>query len=245
MPEDPIINPDPVADPVADPVDPDPVIDPIADPEPEVDPLKLSPEQQSRHKTAADLEAFANQQQSEAQKAKNELDNYKAQHPAVGQAQPPQPTNDELIAKFAEDPNAFMSKRINEAVAPLAAQVGLESYANSGHPEMKNPEFRQAMNAVINENPSIANHPKGLDMAYAYVKAQTDGAKQTQANVVKETHNATVLETKKNAAVLETSTAGVKETSSKIVPGMSSAEIGKAFDAKGVGWVKDEDREYD
>lgn len=245
MPDEPII--DPSAELAGKPAElvTEPVIDPPVEPQVEVDPLKLSLEQQSRHKTAADLETFANQQQSEAQKAKNDLEAYKAQHPTVGQTQSPPPTNDELIAKFAENPDAFMSERINEAMAPLAVQVGLESYTNSGHPEMKNPEFRQAMNTIIEANPALVSDPKGLDMAYAYLKNRADVSKQTQANAVKETHNAEVLATKQGPAVVETSTASVKETSPKIVPGMSSAEMDKIFDAQNVGWVKDEDREYD
>lgn len=242
MPDEPII--DPNAEPTGGPAEPvtEPVIDPTAEPQTQVDPLKLSPEQQSRHKSAADLEAFANQQQSEADKLRNEFEAYKVQHPT---AQTQSPTNDELITEFAADPNKFMSKYIDKAVAPLQAQVGLASYANSGHPEINDPNFMREMEVVINENPALVNDPKGLDMAYQYVKSQFDANKLTEAAGIKTAHNANVQTIKQTTAFVEGSTTPKTQTSPKIVPGMSSAEQNKIMDAQNVGWVKDEDREYD
>lgn len=205
----------------------------------QVDPLKLSPEQQSRHKSAADLEAFANQQQSEAAKLRNELDGYKAQYPQAGQVQPP--TNEEVLDRLVKDPKGF----VNELLAPIAAQVGLNNYASSGHPEVKDPAFYAEMETIINGNPALANDPKGLDMAYHYVKSQVDANKLTKAAGIKTVHNANVQTTKQTTAFVEGATVAKTQTSPKIVPGMSSAEMDKIFDAQGVGWVKDEDREYD
>ncbi len=205
----------------------------------QVDPLKLSPEQQSRHKSAADLEAFANQQQSEAAKFKNELDAYKIQHPTAGQVQPS--TNEEVLDRLVKDPKGF----VNELLAPIAAQVGLNNYANSGHPEIKDPNFMREMEAIINQNPALANDPKGLDMAYTYVKSQVDANKLTQAAEIKNAHNANVQTVKQTTAFVESSTSPKNQTSPKITSDMTTAEKDKVFDAQGVGWVKDEDREYD
>jgi len=243
MPEDPTINPDPVADPVADPVDPDPVVDPTAEPQTPDDPLRLSPEMQSRHKSAADLEAFAKQQQSEADTIKREFEEYKRQHPDATQTQPPPPTTDEVLEKLARDPVGFVNEEVNKAVMPLAAQVGLNIYADNGHPEVKNPEFKQAMEAVIKKNPALINTEDGLDYAYFKVKNQMDAAKKVQANSIIQAQNAEVQTVKKAEAFVEGATATKPQASPKILPGMSRAESEKILDAQNIGWVKDEDRE--
>jgi hypothetical protein len=209
--------------------------------ETEADPLRLSPELQSRYKSAAELEQFAATKQSEADRLRNEYNNYKALHPDVGESRPSEMSNEEVLDQLVKDPKGF----VNELLAPIAAQVGLNNYANSGHPEIKDPNFMREMEAVIRESPSLVNNPRGLDIAYAYVKSQFDANKLTEAAGIKSARNAGIQTVKKTTAFTEGATAGKTQTSPKITPGMSTAEMDKIFDAQGVGWIKDEDREYD
>ena len=91
MPDEPII--DPENTPASKPAEPitEPVIDPTAKPQTTDDPLKLSVEAQSRYKSAADLEMFAKEKQSEADKSRLELEIYRQQHPQPSQPQPSAP----------------------------------------------------------------------------------------------------------------------------------------------------------
>lgn len=242
MPDEPIIDPqNPPAGEPTEPIGPEPVIEPTVEPQP-TDPYAFPENLKSRYKSVEEVTNFAAQQQSEADRLRNDFEAYKTQHPI---AETQSPTNDELITEFAADPNKFMSKYINQAVAPIAAQVGLTSYANSGHPEINDPNFMREMEAIIQQNPSLVNDPKGLDMAFSYVKSQFDANKLTEAAGIKNARNAQVQTIKETTAFTEGSTAAKTQTSPKIVPGMSSAEQEKIMDAQGVGWVKDEDREYD
>lgn len=223
--------------PPAEPTEPT-VTEPVvaSEPTPQVqdDPYKLSPEQQSRHKSAADLETFANLKQSEAAKLQNELDTYRLQHPSEP-AQPNAPTGEEQLEQFAKDPVAFVQSVTND----IRAQVALSEFART-HPDLE--RYKAGMKDVVNRTPGILADPQGLEMAYLLAKNQSDATKATQAADVKAGHNAQVLATKQTAAVVEGATAAQPQVSSGINPEDSVAEMNKKMDAMNVGWVTEDER---
>jgi hypothetical protein len=199
------------------------------------DPLRLSEAQQSRYKSAADLEAFAATKQSEADRLRSEFETYKQQHPAES-AQPNTPTGEEQLEQFARDPVAFVQNVTND----IRAQVALSEFART-HPDIE--QYKAGMREVVNRTPGILADPQqGLEMAYLLVKNQSDATKATQAATIKAEHNAQVQATKKIDAVVEGATVAQPQASTKIDPNDSPAEMDRKMDAAGIPWVTDEER---
>lgn len=232
---------DPVITPASEPAEPitEPVVDPTVTPEPQVDPLKLSVEAQSRYKSAADLEAFAAQRQGEADRLRSEFETYKQQHPELNQPQPPHPTSEERIEKFAGDPDAFVREVAMAATNDIRAQVALSEFART-HPDMET--YKDGMKGIVERNPGVLADPQGLEMVYLLARNQGDATKLTEAAAIKNAHNAQVLTNKQTGAIVEGATPPQPTSSPKVTLGMSPEESEKALQAQGIPDATDEDR---
>jgi hypothetical protein len=201
----------------------------------QVDPYRLSPEQQSRHKSAADLETYAATKQGEADRLRSELETYKQQHPVTEPAQPNAPTGEEQLEQFAKDPVAFVQNVTND----IRAQVALSEFART-HPDIE--QYKAGMRDVVNRTPGILADPEGLEMAYLLAKSQSDVTKATHAAGVKAEHNAQVQATKQTTAVVEGATVAQPQTSTGIDSEDSPAEMNKKMDAMNIPWVTEDER---
>jgi len=235
MAEDPTIDPNlPPAEPT-EPTDKEPVVAPEPTSQATDDPLRLSPNLQTRYKSAADLEAFAATQQGEADRLRSELETYKQQHPTVEPAQPNIPTGEEQLEQFAKDPVGFVQGVTND----IRAQVALSEFART-HPDLE--QYKAGMKDVVNRTPGILADPQGLEMAYLLAKNQIEATMATQAAAVKAGQTAQVVLDKQTTAVVEGSTTPQPTTSPKVVLGMSSKDSLAALKAAGVPDGTDEDR---
>jgi len=233
MADDPTIDPEPT--PAGEPAEPEPepVVEPTPEPQPQDDPLRLSPELQSRYKSAADLEAFAATKQGEADRLRSELETYKRQHP-TDPAQPATPTGEEQLERFAKDPVGFVQEITND----IRAQVALTEFARN-HPDME--QHKAGMREIVNRTPGILADPQGLEMAYLLAKNQGEATKLGQAAEVKAAHTAQVTASKKTDAVVEGVTTPKPASSPKVVSGMSSKESLAALKAQGIPDAPDDD----
>lgn len=200
----------------------------------QVDPLRLSPEMQSRHKSAADLETFAKEKQGEAQRLQNEFDDYRRQNPQPSQ-QTSTATDEEVLDRLAKDPIAF----VREVTSDIRAQVALTEFART-HPDMET--YKAGMKGIVERNQGVLNDPQGLEMVYLLAKNQGDATKLTQAAEIKTAHNAQVLAEKQTTAVIEGATTPQPASSSKVTLGMSPEESADALKAQGIPDATDEDR---
>lgn len=234
MVDDPTIDPEltPTDEPVAEP-EPEPVVEPTPEPQPQDDPLRLSPELQSRYKSAAALEAFAATKQGEADKLRLELETYKQQHPTTESTQPI--PNEEQLERLGRDPVRF----VQEVTGDIRAQVALMEFSRL-HPDME--QHKAGMKEIVERNPQVLAHPQGLEMAYLLAKKQSEATKLTEAAAIKQTHNAQVTADKQTKAVVEGVTPPQPTPSTKVVLGMSSKESLAALKAQGIPDGTDEDR---
>jgi hypothetical protein len=231
MVDDPTIEPEPTPEP-----EPEPVVAPTPKPtpEPQPDPYKLSPEQQGRHKSAADLEAYAANRQGEADRLRAELDNYKQQHPDTA-ARPATPTEEEQLERFAKDPAGFVREFTND----IRAEVGLMRFSGQ-HPDVE--QHKAGMKKILEEAPGILAHPQALKMMYLLAREEAEATKAGQAAVIKANQTAQVVLEKQTTAVVEGATTPQPTPSTKVVPGMSSKESLEALKAQGIPDGTDEDR---
>lgn len=209
------------------------VVESTEKPEAQDDPLRLSPELQSRYKSAADLETFAAQKQSEADRLRSELDTYKQQHPTAESTQPI--PNEEQLERLGRDPVRF----VQEVTGDIRAQVALMEFSRL-HPDME--QHKAGMKEIVERNPQVLAHPQGLEMAYLLAKSQGEATKLTQAAAVKQAHTAEVNAVKQTGAFVEGATTPKQKASPKISADDSVADMDKKLDAMDVGWISDEDR---
>lgn len=237
MADDLTIAPEPTPEP-----EPEPVVTPTPEPTPEPqaqdDPLRLSPNLQTRYKSAADLEAFAATQQGEADRLRSEFETYKQQHPEVT-AQPPAPTGAEQLEKFAEDPVGFVQQITQGVTNDIRAQVALTEFERV-HPDIG--QYKAGMRDIVQRTPGILQDPQGLEMAYLLAKSQGQATMLGEAAAVKAGHAAQVQATKQTTAVVEGATVAQPQASTGINPEDSPAEMDKKMDAMNIPWVTDDER---
>jgi len=220
-------------------------IDDAGDEKPVVKSTEKQPEEitqpkpawQERFKTPEEIYEFARQKQSEADKAKAELDRTLQ---VIQQVQPQpqikQPTTEEMVDMLVKDPVGFYRQVVGPDLSKIEARMAWSEFKET-HPGIDS-QMKQEMGSYIGRNPNVLSDPDGLNMVYTYVKSKQDAEKLAVAADKTAEHKSQIEETKKKDAFLETSSTTKKQDVLEIKPGMRSKEMNEIMDKKGVGWYK-------
>jgi hypothetical protein len=189
-----------------------------------------TPEWKSRYRSEEEMWEATKRFQSEAARAKAELEQYQQSKPTPDTS-PEGSTNEELLDKFVKNPQGFME----EMMAPVKAQIALTEFQRT-HKDFD--DVREVMASVVNRTPAILADPEGLEMAYNHAKAIRNAQKMASAAETMQSHKQQVTDIKKTDAQLESSTQPKKEAKLELKPGMDPDEMDAILDKKGSGWHK-------
>ena len=128
----------------------------------------------------------------------------------------------------------FVQNAISSVVAPYQAKVALMEFAQSGHPEVLNQDFRREMGSVVERNPALLNDPEALDIIYTYVKTRQDASKLASVAQATQQQVAQTNQIKRTSAFVEGSSPVANTGSPTIQKGMKVADMDKVLDQMGV-----------